>query len=694
MFPPFRFEELHGDLPSLEPARLPVGTLVLSGAEKSGARAELIAANGPELASDALFAVSLAEKCQRCGKLGVWSCSGCSSVLYCSVECQQLLWPSHRATCLPANVIVPKFESVAALPCEASLDLQTVIEQLNFAVRIVDRCNVDEVPCAEVWKAVAVLEHILPVLRPFMDKPVQMEEVEKEVYFFNGSLGYLTVKVLVTASQATGYVGEDKRAVAYADDAISLLADLRKPYVSNRFGMEDHVVLQAKAHFARALSLPPSADKGQALDTATQLCKHYGLGAESIWMPASHQQCLLWDWCKKIRTDSSSDQATSDGGDGSDAENATECDPPPAPPPPPLLPECSACAKCGDMVRKKRMRIHWQKQCAGRRITCPYCSEWCEAAFMDEHQANDCQEFPTSCELCGVLVARSLMAWHSQSDCCFRMVSCQNGCGWEGVADSAALHQEGCPFSQQTCAFCMESFQARFMPSHVCPLVLMDQICAACCDPFGDLVKQGVLPAIFLRNLVALIRIRSGRRSCSHVSLCMRCATKWFHKAEDRSVLAQCPLCREEFDGLTECPPDLLVEVRQSSSTETRTRPFPRLAMAGGAAAATTGRGLMKLLAGGREACLVDFGGSSAAMDIYVLCHEVRGMDLSPGEQVSVSLRDLTRSDPEKETMPGRPWELRQVRSEAVLQLRAWASSSSPDSRRHFGGAEASYSAA
>lgn len=106
--------------------------------------------------------------------------------------------------------------------------------------------------------------------------------------------------------------------------------------------------------------------------------------------------------------------------------------------------------------------------------------------------------------------------------------------------------------------------------------------------------------------------------------------------------------------------------------------------MAGGAAAATTGRGLMKLLAGGREACLVDFGGSSAAMDIYVLCHEVRGMDLSPGEQLSVSLRDLTRSDPEKETMPGRPWELRQVRSEAVLQLRAWASSS-PDSRRHLG---------
>jgi len=110
--------------------------------------------------------------------------------------------------------------------------------------------------------------------------------------------------------------------------------------------------------------------------------------------------------------------------------------------------------------------------------------------------------------------------------------------------------------------------------------------------------------------------------------------------------------------------------------------------MAGGAAAATTGRGLMRLLAGGREACLVDFGSSSTVtMDIYVLCHEVRGMDLSPGEQTLVSLRDLTRSDPEKESTPGRAWELKQVKSDAVLQLRAWASSptASPGSRRHLG---------
>eukprot|EP00434_Breviolum_minutum_P026312 symbB.v1.2.023255.t1/scaffold2112.1/size106475/5 len=62
-------------------------------------------------------------------------------------------------------------------------------------------------------------------------------------------------------------------------------------------------------------------------------------------------------------------------------------------------------------------------------------------------------------------------------------------------------------------------------------------------------------------------------------------------------------------------------------------------------------------------------------------------MDLSPGEQTLVSLRDLTRSDPEKESTPGRAWELKQVKSDAVLQLRAWASSptASPGSRRHLG---------
>lgn len=63
----------------------------------------------------------------------------------------------------------------------------------------------------------------------------------------------------------------------------------------------------------------------------------------------------------------------------------------------------------------------------------------------------------------------------------------------------------------------------------------------------------------------------------------------------------------------------------------------------------------------------------SAPADVYVLCHEARGMDLSPGEQIFVSLRDTRRSDPEKLTVPGLPWHLRGVSPEAVLQVRAWA---------------------
>eukprot|EP00438_Fugacium_kawagutii_P016031 Skav233598 [mRNA] locus=scaffold2520:752291:758772:- [translate_table: standard] len=418
--------------------------------------------------------------------------------LYCSVECQRLSWPEHRLNC--AQDVPLSVERSEAIPRCVNLDLDTVFEQLNFALQIMDKSDMDEASCSEVWKAMAVLEHLINVLRPFTDVPVYLQEIEEGVYFANGSIGYLMAKVLVSAAQAAGYAGEDQRAVMYADEAISLLADLRQPHVSNHIRMEDHVVLQASAHFARSLSLSDAAHKRQALDTAIALCDHYGFStAECMYLPKAHHRKQIWDWQEKFPKGdgSNSDPATSD-----EAASASDDDVPPPPLPPPMLECTAACAGCGDMVKRNRLRFHRRRQCPSRRVSCPYCSEWCQVAFIDEHQANDCPEFPVPCELCHVSVARSFMGWHKQAECCFRMVSCPNsGCSWRDVAETAELHQERCPFGQQTCAFCMESLQARFMPSHICPMVPTDQTCAVCCDPFADLVKQGILPSILLRTL-------------------------------------------------------------------------------------------------------------------------------------------------------------------------------------------------
>lgn len=90
---------------------------------------------------------------------------------------------------------------------------------------------------------------------------------------------------------------------------------------------------------------------------------------------------------------------------------------------------------------------------------------------------------------------------------------------------------------------------------------------------------------------------------------------------------------------------------------------------AGGAAQAT-GSGFLGLFGISRESCA--FGGPPD-VDLLILCHEARGLDLSPGEQVFVSLRDQKRSDPEKLTAPGTPWQLRSAKADSVLHLRVWA---------------------
>ncbi|CAE6956763.1 ybaR [Symbiodinium natans] len=95
----------------------------------------------------------------------------------------------------------------------------------------------------------------------------------------------------------------------------------------------------------------------------------------------------------------------------------------------------------------------------------------------------------------------------------------------------------------------------------------------------------------------------------------------------------------------------------------------PAMPSAGGAAQATNS-GFLGLFGISRESCAF---GDPPDVDLVILCHEARGLDMSPGEQVFVSLRDQKRSDPEKLTAPGTAWQLRSARADSVLQIRAWA---------------------
>eukprot|EP00933_Yihiella_yeosuensis_P008644 TRINITY_DN11421_c0_g2_i1.p1 TRINITY_DN11421_c0_g2~~TRINITY_DN11421_c0_g2_i1.p1 ORF type:complete len:448 (-),score=99.04 TRINITY_DN11421_c0_g2_i1:109-1452(-) len=108
-----------------------------------------------------------------------------------------------------------------------------------------------------------------------------------------------------------------------------------------------------------------------------------------------------------------------------------------------------------------------------------------------------------------------------------------------------------------------------------------------------------------------------------------------------------------------------------------------QLAMPAGGAAAAGGLNIFNLFRGTREACLTfdSDGGKEPIIDLYVICHEARGMDLSPGEQVFVSLRDTRKPDPERLAATGTPWHLKSTEADSILALRVWAAKDEASAR-------------
>ena len=532
---------------------------------RCGMRGELITAHGQtcmvkfpnqfhlqELPTKTLLAVGESEKCQACNRLGAWCCSSCSCAFYCSAECQLTSWPSHAASCVP-------LQSKPSMLSDHCCDLHRLADQLEFGRRILEQEV--EIPWQEVWKALAVFQNVIKQLKPILDGSGEM--------YAGASHSYLMAAAYVYSAQAAGYIGEGEQAVSDAEQAISLLADLKSGHVVRLLNPEGHSFLQAQAHFARSVGLQDTAGSAaavEALASVAKLCDHYGLSRrDCMYMPPGHYSEQRRDWIAAASAANSNgpeEEAglTDSSEESEDSEELPEEDTWIVPPPPePFSDGCSkACFKCGSAVKKRGLKIHLRRECSMRSKRCPYCRELCEVGFLDEHCAIDCREFPEPCKLCGEPVARSRLDAHLDADCRFRIAPCPHeGCAWEDLADQLQSHMEDCIHALHTCEFCLEELRARFMPSHVCPVIPRDQTCMVCCEPFADLEKQGVLPAILLQN---------GRRTCNHLYFCVRCALKWSKQAElsDGKKRSECPLCRKEYDDLAPCPQHLLVDVEDA----------------------------------------------------------------------------------------------------------------------------------
>ena len=106
--------------------------------------------------------------------------------------------------------------------------------------------------------------------------------------------------------------------------------------------------------------------------------------------------------------------------------------------------ECSN--KCGEMVTRKAMTIHKEKQCQRRKTSCQHCGWSKEWKNLPDHYKK-CHRYPVNCVHCGEMLARYKMAQHTgrQGTCLNSSLSCdfeEIGCPFKGNRKELAKHIE------------------------------------------------------------------------------------------------------------------------------------------------------------------------------------------------------------------------------------------------------------
>jgi hypothetical protein len=106
--------------------------------------------------------------------------------------------------------------------------------------------------------------------------------------------------------------------------------------------------------------------------------------------------------------------------------------------------ECSNM--CGEMVIRKAMTVHKEKQCQRRKASCGNCGLSMEWKKLPDHYKK-CHMYPVNCIHCGELLARYRMVQHTgrQGTCSKSSLSCdfeEIGCQFRGTRKELAKHME------------------------------------------------------------------------------------------------------------------------------------------------------------------------------------------------------------------------------------------------------------
>lgn len=94
--------------------------------------------------------------------------------------------------------------------------------------------------------------------------------------------------------------------------------------------------------------------------------------------------------------------------------------------------------------------------------------------------------------------------------------------------------------------------------------------------------------------------------------------------------------------------------------------------MAAGFLTKVGGGNFLQAALGGRECTSGFFNEKNQSLDVSTVCHDVRSLDLAPGEQAYVSVRDLRRREGEAFSQMGTACNLKALEFDTTLLLRVW----------------------